>query len=306
MTDVRRPASLPQILQRRFDLIIFDWDGTAVPDRFTDVPDLNRALESLLVHDIWLSPVTGTKVENLEEHSLALLSPQARAGTLFVCTNRGSEVWAYDPDGSRRLVWGLQATEEQERQLSDAAEELQRRLRERGLETEIVYKRLNRRKIDLIPLPEWADPPKARIADLIAATRARVRAAGFAEISGVIDLAADVARQSGLGDPRITSDGKYVEIGLTDKGDSVVWLLDNIARPKGISNQSILIAGDEFGDVGGFSGSDARMIVPQADGSVFVSVGPEPGGVPDPVIRLGGGPQRFVEILDWQLTLRTS
>ncbi len=126
MTDLRRPESLPQILQRRFDFIIFDWDGTAVPDRFTAVPELNRALEGLLNQGAWLSPVTGTKVENLEEHSLALLSPEARARNLIVCTNRGSEVWAYEPDGTRRKVWERVSTEEEERQLSAATEELQR------------------------------------------------------------------------------------------------------------------------------------------------------------------------------------
>jgi hydroxymethylpyrimidine pyrophosphatase-like HAD family hydrolase len=306
MTSIRRPQSLPQALKRRFDLIIFDWDGTAVPDRFTPTPDLNRVLEALLLQGVWAAPVTGTKVENLEMHSLSLLPPEARARTLVVCTNRGSEVWAYDVDGTRRKVWDRVSTEEEERQLSAAAEALQLDLRERGLETEIIYQRLNRRKVDLIPLPEWADPPKARIADLIAATRARVRAAGFAEIADVMDVAGELAREVGLQEPRITSDGKYVEIGLTDKGDSVVWLLENIARPKGIPNESILVAGDEFGDVGGFSGSDARMLVPQAKNAVFVSVGPEPAGVPDPVLNAGGGPQRFVEILEWQSTLHAS
>jgi hypothetical protein len=194
----------------------------------------------------------------------------------------------------------------EEQQLSATAEELQRRLRERGLETEIIYPRLNRRKVDLIPLPEWADPPKARIGELIAATRARVRAAGFAEITDLMDLAGDLARQVGLQEPRITSDGKYVEIGLTDKGDSVVWLLENVARPNGIPNENILIAGDEFGDVGGFSGSDARMLVPEAEKAVFVSVGPDPARVPHPVLNAGGGPERFVEILQWQSTLRVS
>ena len=37
---------------------------------------------------------------------------------------------------------------------------------------EIVSQRLNRRKIDLIPEPEWADPPKARIGDLLRRCRA--------------------------------------------------------------------------------------------------------------------------------------
>jgi hydroxymethylpyrimidine pyrophosphatase-like HAD family hydrolase len=306
MISLPRQESLPHQLQRPFSLIIFDWDGTAVPDRHTPTPDLNRVLETLLLQRVWIAPVTGTKVENLEQHSLSMLSPRARAGNLVVCTNRGSEVWVYNPDGTRRTTWSRVSTETEERQLSAAAEALQRRLRERGLETAIIYQRLNRRKVDLIPLPEWEDPPKSRIADLIAATRARVDAAGFASIADVMDLAGDLSREAGLETPRITSDGKYVEIGLTDKGDSVVWLLENVARPNGIANEDILIAGDEFGDVGGFSGSDARMLVAQAEGAVFASVGPEPAGVPDPILNVGGGPERFVEILQWQSMLRAN
>lgn len=306
MTGLTRLESLPLALRRRFDLIIFDWDGTAVPDRQSPTPELNRALETLLQQDVWIAPVTGTKVENLEMHSLSLLSPQARAGKLIVCTNRGSEVWAYDPDGARRKVYLRVSTDVEEQQLTATAEELQRQLKERGLETEIIYQRLNRRKVDLVPLPEWVDPPKARIADLIAATRARVRAAGFAEIADLMDLAGDIAREAGLEKSRITSDGKYVEIGLTDKGDSVEWLLANVARPNDIANDNILIIGDEFGDVGGFSGSDARMLIPEAANAVFMSVGPEPAGVPHPVLNVGGGPARFVEILQWQSTLRRS
>ena len=236
MTSPSRLERLPQALQRRFELIIFDWDGTAVPDRRTPVPDLNRALEALLLRGVWIAPVTGTKVENLENQSLLLLSPEARAKNLIVCTNRGSEVWSYDAAGVRRQVYGRLATDVEEQQLTAAAEELQRQLRARGLETEIIYKRLNRRKVDLIPLPEWADPPKAKIGDLIAATRERVRAAGFGEIGDVIELAAELARGAGLAQPRITSDGKYVEIGLTDKGDSVAWLLENVAQENGIDN----------------------------------------------------------------------
>ena len=40
-----------------------------------------------------------------------------------------------------------------------------------GLTAEVVSRRLNRRKIDLIPEREWADPPKAQISNLFAAVK---------------------------------------------------------------------------------------------------------------------------------------
>ena len=44
----------------------------------------------------------------------------------------------------------------------------------------MVSGRLNRRKIDLIPIPAWADPKKADIALLADAVTARLAAAGLA------------------------------------------------------------------------------------------------------------------------------
>ena len=43
-----------------------------------------------------------------------------------------------------------------------------------GITTGVVADRLNRRKIDLIPEPEWADPPKARIGELLQAVDRRL------------------------------------------------------------------------------------------------------------------------------------
>ena len=303
--------SVPPALRDRFELIVYDWDGTAVPDRNTPVPALNAAMASLLAAGVWLAPVTGTRAEHLERQSIEQIAPALRA-RLRVFTNRGSEVWAYGEGGERVALYRRIASPNEEAMLTRAAEELRKRLGERqadapsGLETSIIYDRLNRRKIDLIPLPEWSDPPKARIDELIAATTRRLAAAGFANIGEAMRLAAAIARDCGLQDPRVTSDGKYVEIGLTDKSDSIAWIFEHVATAHAIDATAILIAGDEFGDVGGFAGSDERMITPDTKGVRIVSVGREPNGVPPGVIRLPGGPGAFLSILQWQLALRTS
>jgi trehalose/maltose hydrolase-like predicted phosphorylase len=46
------------------------------------------------------------------------------------------------------------------------------------------------------------------------------------------------------------------------------------------------------------------MLVDPLARAAVVSVGPEPSGVPAPVLHLGGGPARFVELLDAQLARR--
>ena len=174
-----------------------------------------------------------------------------------------------------------------------------------GLETKLVASRLNRRKIDLIPVPGWADPRKADIAHLADAVRSRLAVVGIADLAEVVSISADAARRAGLANPRITSDVKHVEIGLTDKSDSAqfaaAWLVE-----RGITGALVLIGGDEFGRLGGVAGSDSLMMVSALDRAAVVSVGEEPVGVSEPVLHVGGGPKRFAEILDEQLARRAT
>jgi hypothetical protein len=82
----------------------------------------------------------------------------------------------------------------------------------------------------------------------------------------------------------VSSDAKHVEIGLTDKSDAARWLIAELAR-SGVGAGLVLIAGDEFGSLGGLPGSDSLMLVPEAQRSTAVSVGAEPTGAPADVLR---------------------
>ena len=101
----------------------------------------------------------------------------------------------------------------------------------------------------------------------------------------------------------MTSDAKHVEIGLTDKADSGRWIATFLRR-QGIGTGLVLIAGDEFGALGGLPGSDSLMLVPEAARSPAVSVGAEPTGVPDGVVAVPGGPEAFLSLLHDQLRRR--
>ena len=78
----------------------------------------------------------------------------------------------------------------------------------------VVTQRLNRRKIDLIAEPEWADPPKARIAELLEAMQRRLQDAGLSGLGEAVDIATAAARTAGVADARVTTDAKHIEIGL--------------------------------------------------------------------------------------------
>ena len=108
---------------------------------------------------------------------------------------------------------------------------------------------------------------------------------------------------AGVADPRVTSDAKHVEIGLTDKADSAHWAFAELAR-RGVGPGLVLIAGDEFGPLGGLPGSDSFLLVPEASRATAISVGAEPSGTPAEVISLGGGPELFVRVLADQLERR--
>ncbi len=284
-----------------FKLIAFDWDGTAVENRAADASQVARKIERLLELGVVIVVITGTNIRNIDRQFARLISTPHK-GRLFICTDRGSEVYGFGRSGEPRLLDSRRATPAEERLLDHVAEEAARRLRERGIEVEIVSDRLNRRKIDLIPVAEWADPPKSAIADLLGAVESRLAASGMA--GGIKEAYAAVVRAArglGMKGARITSDVKHIEVGLTDKGDSVKWIARRLAPSLGIKPEEILIVGDEFGPIAGFDGSDYKMFSAELERATYISVGVEPNGVPDGVIHLGGGPPAFLALLDQQI-----
>jgi kojibiose phosphorylase len=248
--------------------------------------------------------VTGTHLGNVgRQFTDSIRGPHKR--NLFVSTNRGSEVYGFDADSSAVLLWNRLASPEEDLLLTEVARTFQAELGRRGLETLLIADRLNRRKIDLIPLPEWSAPPKSSQKKLYQAVEDRLRAHGVTGGLGeAVRSTEKVARALGLPRARITTDIKHIEVGLTDKTDAIDWMMAEVAIPRGIETGQILIAGDEFGPLGGFEGSDSLMMAPSARGAVFVSVGPEPTGVPGGVIHLGGGPANFRAFLRYQASIR--
>jgi trehalose/maltose hydrolase-like predicted phosphorylase len=301
VTTRRRTVRSPSDSQpdRRFEAVVFDWDGTAVPDRRADTTAVRDVVEGLSGLGMDVAVVSGTHVGNIDGQ---LRARPSGPGHLHLCLNRGSEVFAVDSAGPR-CVHRRVASPAEDAALTAAAELVVGRLRARGFEARIVSARLNRRKIDLIPEPEWSDPPKARIEQLLFAVEERLHRCGFDGLPAVVGLAEVAAAEVGLSDARVTSDAKHVEIGLTDKSDSSRWILADLWR-RGIGPGLVLIIGDEMGSLGGLPGSDSLMLVPEARRATAVSVGVEPAGVPPGVIGLGGGPATFLSILEDQLRRR--
>jgi hypothetical protein len=278
---------------------MFDWDGTAVPDRRADASILRDLLERLSRLGCHLVITSGTHLENVDDQ---LGARPAGPGRLFIDSNRGSEIWEVRQDGAV-LRERRESRPGENEALDRAAAATVAALASRGLAIGEVSTRLNRRKIDLMPLPGWSDPPKSRIAELLAATLATLRNAGLGSLHEVCELARDLARAAGIADPRVTTDAKHVEIGLTDKTDAARQIFPVLAS-LGVPPEEVLVCGDEMGPLGGEPGSDSLMLVGDGARAVAVSVGVEPEGVPPGVIALGGGPPRFLDLLRDQIARR--
>jgi trehalose/maltose hydrolase-like predicted phosphorylase len=284
---------------RRFEACVADWDGTLVPDRAADASRVRTVVEGLCAEGFDVVVITGTHIENVDGQ---LRARPTGPGRLVFCVNRGSEVFECGKAGPA-LVFRREATADENAQLDRAAALTVERLAARGLSASIVAQRLNRRKIDIIPLPEWADPPKAQIADLLAAVEARLHVAGIGSVAEVVAIAQSAAVEAGLAHARISSDAKYVEIGLTDKADAARWTFADLWS-HGIAPADVLVAGDEFGMLGGVPGSDSLILVAESRGCVAVTVGAEPFGAPPSVLPLPGGPDRILDVLEEQLRRR--
>ena len=143
------------------------WDRGPRP-RAADAGAVRSRVEALSRAGVDVAVVSGTHVGNVDGR---LRARPTGPGRLYLCLNRGSEVFAVDKHRPK-LVWRRNGTPDEEAGLDRAAVMTISRLAASGLTVELVSQRLNRRKIDLIPLSRWADPPKARIAELSTPSRA--------------------------------------------------------------------------------------------------------------------------------------
>ena len=278
---------------------MFDWDGTAGPDRGANASELRALVEELCAHGLDLVAVTGTSVDRVDDQ---LRARPSGPGRLHLCVDRGSEVYRATEHGLE-LVERRAATPMEDAALDRAAAATVAELERRGLVAEVVSRRLDRRMIDLFPEPEWADPLQAMTADLPAVVQDRLRTAGLGGLAAVVEIAVAAAHDAGLADPRVTSDAKHIGIGLTDKSDSARWAFAELAR-RGIGPGLVLVAGDELGPFGGLRESDSLLLVPEAARATAISVGVEPSGTPADVHAVGGGPTLFLRVLTDQLERR--
>jgi Glycosyl hydrolase family 65, N-terminal domain len=288
----------PPELARLFWIIALGWDNTTVANQHEDTRLLHRDLEALLRLGVCIAVITGTDFFTIDRQLSGSIHG-AHKRHLYLLTNRGSEVYGFDHGSHPVLLWHRSATAEEDHLLIAIAKAARERLMARtGLEIRLIDDRLKRRTLDLMPLPEWHDLPHSSRGALFQAVERHLTGAGLrGGLREAVALVAQIAREHGLTDARITCDGKHIEIGLTDFGDAIRWVMGELAQRRDLPHERILIVGSEFGSPGGVEGRNYEMLTSYSRGAVVVSVGPEPAGV----VHLGGGPTRLRALLRAQI-----
>ena len=292
---------LPAILARRFEAAVFDWDGTAVPDRRADAARVRRLVEALCASGFHVGdrqrdarrqrrrPARGTA--GRARSALPLPEPGIRG-------LRGRDRTARArPSAGRDRRGGRGAHERRPRQRS-------RNSASEGSRAEIVSRPAEPAEDRPHPGARVGRPAEGE--DRRAAGRGR-RAPARAGLDGLAEVAAlaeAAAREAGLPDPRVTSDVKHVEIGLTDKSDSARWMFAR-ARRSGVGPHAVLVGGDEFGSIARAARKRLLHAGRGSSAATSFSVGVEPGGRLRASSRSAAGLMRFVRLLEDQLERRT-
>jgi kojibiose phosphorylase len=293
-----REQALERALRREFPVICFAWDGTAVARRGDDASAVRSRVERLTALGVDIAVISSAHVREVDEQ---LRARPGVEGRLFLYLSRGSEVYVVGPAGPR-LLERRTATPLEEEHLAAAADALLGRLTAAGVKARLVPGHLNRRSVDLVP--DWKEDPGVKVSELQRLVDERLRVAGFDGLHEVLELARELARETGLAHPAVDSDVRHVDIGLTGKGDAMRGVVRALVVGRGREPQDLLVLGDTFGAVADGRGTDSAMLIPELRRAVYVSVGSEPAGVPPQVLHYGGGPVAFLNILHDQLAMR--
>jgi hypothetical protein len=289
------------MLLRKYDVIFFDWDGTAAPSREETPEALLEAMGRLLKAGVTLAVVSGTDYGNIAGGALAeRFAPPLRAGLHFGLA-RGAYNLMFGQDGRTITLNVLMPGKKTLLALHKACFALHEHLFERhGLATDIIFSRDNYCKIDLLPHKPRGGrnfPLRGELEE----AELRLAEYGFwGGMGALLRLAVSMGERGGLA-LKATCDGKYLELGFGTKADNVDAIFTRLEETRRVTPADCCFWGDEFLPLAeGVPGSDALMLTPKTCGSDFFDVSDTPGPRPAPITHIGGGVGRFLAFLQRQ------
>lgn len=291
-------------MNKGYRAIFFDWDGTAVTSRKAPVNEIVSRMKGLLNKGIKLAIISGTTIENIAGGRLQDYFTEKELENLFLGLGRGAYNYKFNKNKNLELFNSMIPEKSVLLDVHKACFDIHMKLLEDyDYKTDIVFSRPNYCKIDLMVDNNRGEQLflQENEVDILKENLTRH---GFNEgILELIKISEEIGKKYGL-DLVVTTDAKYLEVGVSSKSDNVNTILRYFKDEFGILPEECSFWGDEYiGIDEGLYGSDSFMITDSSKNGDFFDVSNLKGKRPEEVIILSGGVERFLEFLSSQENL---
>lgn len=283
---------------KNYRAVFFDWDGTAVLSRKAPADEAINAMRPLLQKGVKLIIVSGTTLENIAAGKITEAFSKEELKNFYLGLGRGAYNYCFDDEGKPFIFKNTIPQKDTLLDIHRVCFDIHERLlKDHDLNTDIVFSRPNYCKIDLM-----VDNNRGEALFLqeneVEGLKGLLKEHGIeGGLNGLIQMADEEAEKYGL-NVRTTCDGKYLEVGISDKSDNVNVILDKLKEEYDIKPSECAFWGDEYiGIDEGIYGSDSFMITEKSIEGDFFDVSDIPGKRPDNVKVLGGKVKTFIEFL---------
>lgn len=291
-------------MNKGYRAIFFDWDGTAVTSRKAPVDEIVSRMKGLLNKGIKLAIISGTTIENIAGGRLQDYFTEKELENLFLGLGRGAYNYKFNKNKNLELFNSMIPEKSVLLDVHKACFDIHMKLLEDyDYKTDIVFSRPNYCKIDIMVDNNRGEQLflQENEVDILKENLTRH---GFNEgILELIKISEEIGKKYGL-DLVVTTDAKYLEVGVSSKSDNVNTILRYFKDEFGILPEECSFWGDEYiGIDEGLYGSDSFMITDSSKNGDFFDVSNLKGKRPEEVIILSGGVERFLEFLSSQENL---
>jgi hydroxymethylpyrimidine pyrophosphatase-like HAD family hydrolase len=286
------------LLVKKYKAIFFDWDGTAVVSRKASPDKVIAPMKALLQKGIPLIIISGTTYDKIAGGKLESYFTPAELKNLFLGLGRGAYNYRFNEEGQPVIWKNLVPPMPELLKIHEICFAIhQELLGKYGFQTDIVFSRPNYCKIDLMVESDRGEQLFLQNGELEALERVLEKYGIISGLHGLMSLSHEIAKERGMA-LCITSDAKFLEIGISDKSNNVNDILQMLMAERDITPEECAYWGDEYVGLGeNLFGSDSFMITELSKGGDFFDVSETEGDRPENVTCLGNGVDTFREFL---------
>lgn len=288
-------------MESRYKAIFFDWDGTAVTSRTAPVDKIVVKMKDLLNKKIKLAIISGTTIDNIADGKLQGYFNEEELENLFLGLGRGAYNYKFNKNKTLELFDNMIPEKEELLEIHKVCFDIHKKLlQDYDYKTDIIFSRPNYCKIDLMVNNNRGEHLFLQENEVDLLKENLINHGFEGGVIELIKLSEEIGLRHGL-KLSITTDAKYLEVGVSSKSDNINTILTYFKNEFGISPEECSFWGDEYIGIDyGLYGSDSFMITDLSKNGDFFDVSNLEGKRPDKVIVLSGGVERFLEFLKLQ------